>query len=272
MSPAVLFELPSTDFSFALPESHRLEAADDEIRCSPSCMSWCHCSGAGIIPVTWQPAKGPPASPQSTCTLRTAQNECASPSSACQKANIPKGHPVAFHFIILFSLSRLFFFFLSILPSLNAFLTSKVPVSLSPRLPLLSSCCPAPVPGLLLLTCSQSPADPSIPLLQTWSWRKWQAQWTAGVCLTWQLSPVPTISIAAVVVQPDIKYSPSLSLKYALYKFQALGERKVDWIWCHLFFMNIHNLYIIFISKLSSSLPSRSSSSWAQSELHICNF
>lgn len=70
------------------------------------------------------------------------------------------------------------------------------------------SCPPGPAPDVL--------TDPSIPLLQTWGWRKWQAEWTAGVCLTWQLSPVPKISIAAVVVQPDIKYNPSLSLKYAL--------------------------------------------------------
>lgn len=173
------------------------------------------------------------------------------------KSKHPSGTPSGFSLyrLLLFPLPVQAFICCPSYPLLTLFSLLRCLCPFLPTLPLLSSSCPAPVPQVLLLS------DPSIPLLQVWSWRKWQAEWTAGVCLAWQLSPVPKISIAAVLVQPDMKYSPSLSLKYALYKFQALGERKVDDIWCHLFFMNIHNLYIIFISKLSSCFPSQSSSS-----------
>lgn len=38
-----------------------------------------------------------------TCVLRTFKNKCVTTSSSLQKANIPKGHPVAFYFFILIS-------------------------------------------------------------------------------------------------------------------------------------------------------------------------
>lgn len=155
-------------------------------------------------------------------------------------------------------------YFLPILLPCNSYLLSNLFVPFSPFPSLFSSSLLGPCSQILTNVLADIPPWgillPTL-LLQTWRWRQWQAEWTAGVCLTWQCSLVPNISIATVAAQPNVKYSHSLFLKYALYKFQSLAEQKVDYIWYHLFFMNIHNLYILFISELPSNLHSLSNSS-----------